>query len=499
MKPFFKSPVTWLTLAMILYGILIAEKVSTYVGGSDSSGYYNSAQLLSHGKVRTELRTIPGLPVGTSEITPFVYLPLGFHPERKNEMVPGYPIGVPLLMTVTSWFVEWFNVPGWVAGWNMFLGVLLTYGLARECGLRPAWSWFTLWILALSPLYTAMGLQPMSDVPALTWCTAALYFAFKTRRQAKWGLLCGFALSIAVLIRPTNVLLFLPVLICLGFDWRRWTWVIVGGLPGAGFLSVYNYAAYGKIVTTGYGDMTDAFGREWVLPTLKHYAIWLPRLFTPVVVLAFGLLGSRAEKRTIAVLTTWILAIFAFYSFYTFTHEVWWYLRFILPAAPALLIAAVLVLQRVTERFNLQLFQAGAPLSHHVVAGFILLIATVPNVLEMRSLHSLVGKKGDSSYWLLADWLNRNAPPNSVVAAMQNSGSLLAYSSFTVVRWDALNKENFSTICAQLAANRQPLYAVLFPFEEASAFANMPGDWKPIIKIFPGAIWKYNAEPKAVP
>ena len=45
----FRSPLTWLAVAMVLYGILVAEKVSPYVGGSDSSGYYNSARLLSAG------------------------------------------------------------------------------------------------------------------------------------------------------------------------------------------------------------------------------------------------------------------------------------------------------------------------------------------------------------------------------------------------------------------------------------------------------------------
>ena len=484
---------------MILYGILIVERVSPYVGGSDSSGYYNSARLLSSGKVSTELRTIPGLPVGSPGITPFVYLPLGFHPQGKTSMVPGYPVGLPLLMAAASCFVSWLYVPGWVAGWNMFFGVLVTYGLARECGLRPSWSWFAAGILALSPLFTAMGLQPMSDVSALTWCTAALYFALKTRQKVEWGLMCGFALSIATLIRPTNVLVVFPILICLGFDLRRWATVIGGGIPGAVFLGFYNQATYGKILTTGYGDMSDAFGPEWVLPTLKHYVHWLPRLFTPLIALALGLLWSRAEKRIIVVLGAWILIIFGFYGFYTFTHEVWWYLRFILPAAPVMIISAILVLKRLADRFKIQLFQANAPIGHHLVTVLLILITVVPNIVGIRSLHSLTGKKGDSSYWLIADWLNRNAPSNSVVAAMQNSGSLIAYSSFTVLRWDAITKDSFSTIHAQLLANRQPFYAALFPFEEADAFANMPGDWKCVVKIFPAAIWQYNTEPNSSP
>jgi hypothetical protein len=340
-----------------------------------------------------------------------------------------------------------------------------------------------------------MGLQPMSDVAALTWCTVAIYFALKTRQKAPWGLLCGFAMSIAVLIRPTNVLVFLPVLVCLGFSPRRWAWVICGGLPGAVFLGFYNHAAYGKILTTGYGDMSAAFSRSWVWPTLKHYVYWLPLLFTPLIPLALGLFWSRADKRIISVLAVWILTTFVFYSFYSFTHETWWYLRFILPAAPSLIIAAMLVLSRLADHFKLRLFEASAPIGHLAVTVLLLAVVVAPNIVGMRRLYALEGKEGDRSYWLVADWLNQNVPANSVVAAMQNSGSLIAYSPFTVVRWDTITADNFQTIRAQLQANHQPFYIALFPFEEADAMARMPGEWKPLVKISPTTIWQYQTAP----
>ena len=490
-----KSPSTWLTLAMILYGILIVDKVCPYIGGSDSSGYYNSARLLSAGNVSTELRMIPGLPVGSPGITPYLYLPLGFRSHGETDMVPTYPVGLPLLMVATSWFVSWFYVPGWVAGWNMFLGVLATYGLGRECGLRPAWSGVAASILALSPLFTSMGLQPMSDVAALTWCTGTIYFALKTRQKAQWGLLCGFALSIAVLIRPTNVLVFLPVLVCLGFSPRRWAWVICGGMPGAVLLGVYNHVAYGKIFTTGYGDMWAAFGREWVWPTLKHYIYWLPRLFTPLIVLALGLFWSRADKRIISVLAVWILSVFGLYSFYMFTRETWWYLRFILPAAPALIIAAMLVLNRLADHFRLRLFEASAPSGHLVITVLLLAVTVAPNIIRLRQLHALDRKNQDQTYWLVADWLNHNVPANSVIATMQHSGSIIAYTPFTMIRWDYISEDNFSPIRDVLQANHQPLYIALYPFEEAEVFARMRGNWKPVVHLFPATIWKYHPFP----
>jgi hypothetical protein len=266
-------------------------------------------------------------------------------------------------------------------------------------------------------------------------------------------------------------------------------------LPGAVFLGFFNHAAYGKILTTGYGDMSAAFSREWFWPTVKHYAYWLPLLFTPLIPLALGLFWSRADKRIISVLAVWILTNFAFYSFYSFTHETWWYHRFILPAAPALIIAAMLVLSRLADRFRLRLFDASAPIGHLAISALLLAVIVVPNIVGMRRLHALDGKEGDQSYWLVADWLNQNVPANSVIATMQNSGSLIAYSPFTMVRWDAITEENFPKILAQLQANQQPFYTALFPFEEADAMARMPGEWKPLVKIAPTTIWQFQPAP----
>jgi hypothetical protein len=175
-----------------------------------------------------------------------------------------------------------------------------------------------------------------------------------------------------------------------------------------------------------------------------------------------------------------------------FTRETWWYLRFILPAAPAMIIAAMLVLNRLADHFRLRLFEASAPSGHQVITVVLLVITMVPNIVGLHRLHALDGKRRDRPYWLVADWLNHNAPANSVIATMQNSGSLIAYSSFTVIRWDYITEDNFATIRAVLQSNRQPLYTALFPFEEADVFAKMRGNWKPVVHIFPVTIWEYD-------
>ena len=47
-----------------------------------------------------------------------------------------------------------------------------------------------------------------------------------------------------------------------------------------------------------------------------------------------------ARRRELAVLGLWAALLIGFYAFYFHSGESWWYLRFILPAFPALLLAA---------------------------------------------------------------------------------------------------------------------------------------------------------------
>lgn len=495
MNSIIRSPLLWLAIASTIYITLIVKKVTPYVGGSDSSGYYNSALLLGRGQIGTTPRIIPGLPVSTPDIPADLYVPLGFRSETDTHMVPTYAIGLPLMIFIAACFVGWLSAPAWVAGCHMFFGVIVTYGTARQCGLRPAWSWFASWIMAFSPLFIKMGLQPMTDVPALTWCTAVVFFALKAQKQAYWGGLCGFCLGVAVLLRPTNIFISLPVVVLLVSRPKTWLWVVSGAVPCLLFLGLYNYAAYGKALTTGYGDVSDCFSQESVVPTLRHYLSWIPRIFTPLTLLALGLPWSGANKSTITFIGAWIFPFLIFYSFYLFTHENWWYLRYILPSIPAVIIASILVLKRIAERFHWELFDPHASQRSKIITVLLIVVTGLSNGLGVYRLNALLVKYEEKNYWLIAEWLNKNVPSNSVIVAMQNSGTLTAYSSFIILRWDAITEKNRLKIHAQLATNNQPLYAALHPFEQAETFARLPGNWRQLTNIRSVTVWEYQPAP----
>ena len=305
----------------------------------------NHARLLTARQVSTPIRRVPGLPY--TALPQSVYVPLGFRPHGAGAIAPTYPMGLPMLVAAAAPAFGWLRAPGAVMLLHALLGVVLTALLARACGLPRSIAMLGAILLATSPLYLFMSVQLMSDTPALVWTCLAVVLCLRRGphgRRAWSDLLAGVAVSMAVLVRPTNILILLPVAICLGTAWRRWLCVIAGGAPGAALLLAFNIAAYGHAITTGYGDTTAAFAVGNVLPSLRNYVTWLPVLLTPIGLLAIGLpLMVRRHGRLAVVLIAWAGSFLVFYAFYYHTHEWWWYLRFLLPAFPPLLVGALWV------------------------------------------------------------------------------------------------------------------------------------------------------------
>jgi hypothetical protein len=276
----------------------------------------------------------------------------------------------------------------------------------------------------------------------------------------------------------------------LGASRRRWMLFIVGGLPGAVFLGAHNMAAYGSALATGYGDNTYSFSGSYVLPTLAHYGLWLPALLTPIAAFALGLPWARRSAPSFRwLLGAWIVAFGAFYLFYQCTHETWWYLRFLLPAAPALVVAGLLVLQGMSSRFA----QRSKPaLSATLLAAALALVGLNSYVLN-RNLFVLPTISDEKRYGATADWMRAHLPPNAVCLAMQETGALYYYTDFTFIRWDALTKDNIAKIEPLIRTSGRPLYAVLFPYEvnkEDVLGSVMPGHWTQIAMVADVTIWR---------
>lgn len=470
-----------LGLLLACLGYVLIRHVDACAGGSDSSGYMNQARLLAQGRIHVPVRALPGLKAG--DFSEFLYSPLGFRPDRDT-IVPTYPIGLPLLIAAAAAILGWSQAANVVIVLHALAAIVLIYALARAMTIRWRGALVAAVCLGASPLFLFFSLQTMSDTPALTWVCATAWTAWRAReRGGWWPLWTGFCFSVAVLIRPTDVLLAPALVIAWWPLWHRRTLLgILGGLPGAAALLIYNQAAYGSAFATGYGEAGTLFQSGVVEQTALHYLYWLPLLFTPAVV-CFPLLVLR-PTRAACFLLVWAAAYLGFYVCYYHTHEAWWYLRFILPAAPALILGWIWAL-----RPYLQWIPARSLAAALAIAA---IVGTYAYVIRRDRLPALSAGKGERTYPLAMDWLRANVPPGSVLLCMQTSGAAFYYTPFTLLRWDEIERKNEPEVAEAAANAGRPIYAALFPFEQKEVLdKRMPGDWRKLAQVRAVTIWQW--------
>ncbi|HEY8995029.1 MAG TPA: hypothetical protein VIM71_10235 [Lacunisphaera sp.] len=482
------------------YAVFLAWYHCPYAGGSDSSGYLNSARLLLEGRLSVPLRTPEGL---TAAVLPRRYLfPLGFRLDATQEnLLPTYPVGLPLHFAALGWLIGLEPAATVVGVFSALAFALLLYFTGLECGVRPGWSLAMTAVGALSPLTLTYALQAMSDLVATCWALALIFCALRSVRHAGWAAGAGASLAVAVLVRPTNALLLLPAALALHPSVRTWIAFVLGGLPGALFLAGYNHALYGTYVTSGYGDVSSLFAARHIPPTLWHYARWLPVVATPLVLASFALPWLETDRRKKFMLLAWAGGVLLFYSTYECTQETWWYLRFVLPALPALGIAAALGLQRINYPSWILMYRflpAGA--SPASVSGgsvlrlplaFLLLVTAISWLFYWdRELRVTKTELDDRTYPEVGRWVARQLPERAMVAVYQVSGAVLYYSDRPFVNPFGFLPDDYARFSAWLDQQHRPLYAVLYPFEEEAVMQRMPGRWEVVTHIRQATIWR---------
>ncbi len=485
-----RLPAILFALGAVFYLGYLARHTASYASGSDASGYFNSARLLAQGR----FSVIPRVPEGSSydEFGLMTFQPLGFITDKTAaRMSPTYPIGYPLHLLAASAFVGWRHAATLVSMAAALFAGVLTWCLARRLALPDYWAALAMLLLWLCPVHLFIALQPMSDQLAMLWSLATLVAALHARNGWAWSLACGFSLAMAVLVRPTALLLLIPVLAAIGPAWRALLLVGAGGIPGAAFLALYNWNVYGSVVTTGYGDVSTAFSRDFVAHNVAHIAIWLPTLLTPLVCAALVTpFLARGRRREHLVLAIWAVVLTSFYAFYYHTGEQWWYLRFILPAFPALILLALVPLHALGARLPSQ-----PDWLKPVLAAALLVLAAAWDIKLSRRLDVVSIPRGEKFYVDTSDWASANLPAGSVVLCMQVSGSLFYYTDFLIVRWDQVRADKTADLMSRFESPRRAVYAALYDFEEGDFFGRIGGRWERISTVGNTHFWRMTAPP----
>jgi len=218
---------------------------------------------------------------------------------------------------------------------------------------------------------------------------------------------------------------------------------------------------------------------------LLHFARWIPLLLTPLV--AGALLAPflpRFRQRGFVVLGVWAVTLVGFYAFYYHSGETWWYLRFILPAFPALLLAALLALESIV---------LAAQFRRPIAIGLgslLLLLSAGWLVWQQRERDIFYLERNERSYPDAARWAQQNLPANSAVFCMQVSGAFYYYTNFIVLRWEQILPEKFGPLLQAIAGQGRPVYAALYDFETADAQQRIGGRWTKLATVGQVTFWQ---------
>lgn len=481
--------VRWFGLiALAAYAFFLLRISAGVAGGSDSSGYLNSARLFAAGRLLAELRA-PAEFGPRESVDAMHFLPQGFFPFREpGRLTPTYPTGLPLHFAAAGTVLGWDIGPLAVMLAAALGAVLLMYACGRELGLAAETAGAGAALLAAFPVFLFTSIQPLSDTPAATWTLAALYAALRARRDTRWAVAAGGAFAIAVLVRPTNLLFAPALLVLLGARLGKLAAFVAGGLPGAAWLAWYNHQLYGSAGRSGYGDIFAAFAWSYGGPTALHFAKWLALLLpAAVLVLPVWALRRREQRRPLLALALGFGAITGLYLFYEVSHEVWWCLRFILPAVPPLLLAALLGFEQLVAAFG--------PRARRAAVIGLALWGIGLGAWWTPRLDVFLMKTYEEAYPEGARLALRTLPRDALVLSNAFSGTLYFYGEFPVLRWDQIEGPRFADYATRARAAGRPVCALLFDWEEADAFKRCPGDWRQVGAVRNVRLWQLGPAP----
>jgi hypothetical protein len=426
---------TRIMLAVLLVAlacVLFVNRSET-IFGADASGYANAARLLDDGEAAQPV------PLACTGCAPDWFTPIGYVAVAPDRMASMYPVGLPLHLAIAGEKGQFFVSP-----LAALVLVFLTFRLGARLHSELA-GLVAAALMAFCAVLLFQAAQPMSDVVAAMWSLAAVVAVLGGR-----PVLAGVCFGIAVLVRPTSMLLA-PALLAGLHGLKPALRFALGGIPAAAILGWYNSEAYGTALTTGYGvgGATKEFALSYFPARFAHYAKWTAALFSPIPIVAA--LFVRRERLLLAL---WFAAFVLFYAFY-FSYDEWWYTRFLLPAYPALAVAAGATFAEAVKRWR-------------TPAIALLIVTLLWQARQCAILGVLYTDEEQHVLQVPPQWAARALPPKSIVFSKEFSGALLYYTKHRVIRWDLAPPDHALAIAR---ATKGPVYALLMKHEEAPFLA----------------------------
>ena len=443
-------------LAMVVLALGVRYG-SHAVAASDQSGYVSEAALWARGTPRIDLGFASNLPWPDAKDT---MVPLGYRIGAGGAMVPTYAPGLPLLMAVAR--LAGVCGPFLVMPLSAAMLVFFTFLLGRrlfDTGTALAGAA----LVACSPVMIFMSLTPMSDLPSAAFWIAAMALAIRgTPTTTVFAAICS---GIAIVIRPNLVPLvvfpwLMTIVRCQSLaEAARRTGLFAAGSIWAPILVAWiNNLLYGSPLSSGYGEVGPAFSIDNGLANIRRYPAWWleSQGFTGLLCVISLWRRRGAVLREYLVTVAFAVSAILLYLFYL-PFDAWWYLRFVLPAVPVLLLLSADTVAWIARRTHTTFAVA--------MAVFLLFAGThAANFIQVRGV--LGTGYGEERYPEVALYIDSALPADAAIISMQHSGSIRYYTGRVIVRWDTLNPEWLDRTVAFLRDRGVATYAALEYWEE---------------------------------
>ena len=383
----------------------------------------------------------------------------------SHAIVPVYAPGLPLLMALLEipfGFCGAFLVVPLCGG----LTIWCTYTLGRRMFGSPSIALAGAVLVASSPVFLYQLMNAMSDVPVTAAWTLALTLA-----AAGLPVASGLATAVTLAIRPNLVLLPLVIagwfLLRHGRDgWRarvratlRFALGVLPSIVGVAWLYAHLYES---ALTSGYGGLRDLYSFGFLVTNLRQFAAWMADVELPVLLIALlAVVVRRAFPRSPIpsapiLLAGTIAAVLLSYLFYQ-PFDVWWYLRFLLPMWPVMMVLAAAALDGLARRWW--------PSRAALAAAVAVAIVASQGVATAASRGTFNLGASERRYVDIARFVAGYTEPDAVILAMQHSGSLRLYAGRLTLRYDVLDPEWLDRAVAYLQSIGRKPYFVLDGFE----------------------------------
>jgi hypothetical protein len=246
-------------------------------------------------------------------------------------------------------------------------------------------------------------------------------------------------------------------------------------------IAVFNARVYESPLTSGYGTTSDLYALRYGWTNLRQFAVWIADVETPVVALAalFFVAPGGVPPSKVAfarlLLGGSVLVVLLSYLFYQ-PFDVWWYLRFLLPIWPVMMLLTAAALDTIVRRW----LRPAYPVA---VAGAVALLAWHGvRIASDRSAFDL--GLSERRYLDVARFIASHTDPNAVILSVQHSGSLRLYADRLTLRYDALDPLWLDRVVEHLQSiGRRPYYVLdggeVDAFKRRFGAANRSGalDW----------------------